>query len=325
MPEQITATFQIVTPMFLGGASSDELADTIRPPSVKGALRFWWRALQWGRIRASKNSDNAALAVLHSREAQLFGLAAGEKTGGQGKFMLSTSFKPTRNIVTNWPPGRQTGSDYLGLGLFEMNEIQQRRAFEEGQTFDLTLRFRPRTTQNDILSVREALHAFGLLGGLGGRGQRRGFGSIAMTAINGTPTLPNDKDDYVKAIQGLISTIPAPDQTPPFSTIHASTRVVIVASGHQARSVHNDVGNIFKAFRGRAGPYRGHQKIPLGLPLQLISDDRRASPLCFHIHSLADAYIGIALFFDAEFHPKYTNTNYQIIENFMVDKEPINT
>ena len=45
----ITATIEVVTPMFLGGA--DQSPDGIRPSSVKGALRFWWRAWAWTRAR----------------------------------------------------------------------------------------------------------------------------------------------------------------------------------------------------------------------------------------------------------------------------------
>jgi len=45
--QEIKATYKIVTPMFLGGADHEE---EIRVPSIKGALRFWWRALAWGAI-----------------------------------------------------------------------------------------------------------------------------------------------------------------------------------------------------------------------------------------------------------------------------------
>ncbi|WP_373691017.1 RAMP superfamily CRISPR-associated protein [Endozoicomonas sp. ONNA2] len=34
--------------MFLGDARSDAWTEKIRPSSLKGALRFWWRALNWG-------------------------------------------------------------------------------------------------------------------------------------------------------------------------------------------------------------------------------------------------------------------------------------
>ncbi len=52
--EKLEATFRIVTPMFIGGADQTP-SDGIRPPSVKGALRFWWRALNWGRFWKEKN------------------------------------------------------------------------------------------------------------------------------------------------------------------------------------------------------------------------------------------------------------------------------
>jgi hypothetical protein len=41
----LQATYRIVTPMFIGDA--EQKATDLRPPSIKGALRFWWRALNW--------------------------------------------------------------------------------------------------------------------------------------------------------------------------------------------------------------------------------------------------------------------------------------
>ncbi len=81
--QKLTATYRIVTPLFLGGA--DQKATDIRPPSVKGALRFWWRALNWGRIRSECQNDADALCELNQHEADLFGAAAVDKTEwGQG-------------------------------------------------------------------------------------------------------------------------------------------------------------------------------------------------------------------------------------------------
>ncbi len=45
MPEKITARYRITTPMFIGDAAQQ--ASGISPAAVKGALRFWWRALNW--------------------------------------------------------------------------------------------------------------------------------------------------------------------------------------------------------------------------------------------------------------------------------------
>jgi CRISPR/Cas system CMR-associated protein Cmr1 (group 7 of RAMP superfamily) len=69
----LLASFEIVTPMFLGGADP-KTPQGIRPASVKGALRFWWRALNWARVAALHSSDqNAALRQLHQEEGWLFG------------------------------------------------------------------------------------------------------------------------------------------------------------------------------------------------------------------------------------------------------------
>jgi CRISPR-associated protein Cmr1 len=39
----LEATFRIVTPLFLGGAKPNDCAE-LREASIKGALRFWYRA-----------------------------------------------------------------------------------------------------------------------------------------------------------------------------------------------------------------------------------------------------------------------------------------
>ena len=69
-PQKITASYQIVTPMFIGDAQ--QKATGISPASVKGVLRFWWRALNWGRIRSQHKEDNGALKQLHSEEGVLW-------------------------------------------------------------------------------------------------------------------------------------------------------------------------------------------------------------------------------------------------------------
>ncbi|MDP8079316.1 type III-B CRISPR module RAMP protein Cmr1 [Phocoenobacter skyensis] len=76
LPTTLTATYKIITPMFIGDAEQN--ASWISPMSFKGALRFWWRALAWGRVRSKPeyNSDELALKQLHHEEAELFGSSA---------------------------------------------------------------------------------------------------------------------------------------------------------------------------------------------------------------------------------------------------------
>ena len=41
---KLEVTFRVVTPMFLGGAKPNDFAE-LRPPSIKSAMRYWYRAL----------------------------------------------------------------------------------------------------------------------------------------------------------------------------------------------------------------------------------------------------------------------------------------
>jgi CRISPR-associated protein Cmr1 len=115
--KQLTATYRIVTPMFIGDA--EQKATSIRPPSIKGALRFWWRACQWGKMLQEAEGDvSRALHTLHQREAKLFGIAAEDNSGGQGRFLLQVN--PTKLNECNPLPNATEGIQYLlGQGIYE--------------------------------------------------------------------------------------------------------------------------------------------------------------------------------------------------------------
>ena len=66
--ETIKFECEVITPMFLGGA--DGKGAELRAPSIKGALRFWWRAM----------NGHLPLKELHEREAEIFG-GSGDKQG----------------------------------------------------------------------------------------------------------------------------------------------------------------------------------------------------------------------------------------------------
>ena len=293
MPETIEATFEIVTPMFLGGASSDELADTIRPPSVKGALRFWWRALQWGRMREGKD-DSAALEALHQEEAKLFGIAADDKGGGgQGLFHLRilhgtlrrtekgrihADFKPTRQRMRN--RRRETdethlgGARYLAYGLLvQFSSVNQgthagqlnRGCLEPKQEFTIKLLFKGKAEP----TVKEALIAWGLMGGLGSR-SRHGMGSVALKSLRvekseqweplGRP------DDYRDAIRRLFASSHDPNimralptDEPPYTAFCSESRVERLLTGGDPYSVLDTFGDAMLMYRswGRGGMVLG--------------------------------------------------------------------
>ncbi len=173
----VEATFRIVTPMFIGGADQTP-KDGIRPPSVKGALRFWWRALNWGAFRKKAKDDAKALTALHKEEGRLFGSAAdGKGGGGQGQFLMTVRHKSITPIQPTIP--RFSGKAYLaGMGL------GRRTALPAGKEFSISLRCRPGTDPKIIQSMEEMVRIFGLIGGLGSR-SRRGFGSVVRLIKEG--------------------------------------------------------------------------------------------------------------------------------------------
>jgi len=87
-----------VKPLFLAGA--DGVTPELRAPSIKGALRFWWRAI---------NGEYKNYTVLKEQEATIFG-----DTSKRSRFALSVRlisqngeqvklFNETNDYVKNYP------------------------------------------------------------------------------------------------------------------------------------------------------------------------------------------------------------------------------
>src|SRR5262245_14457005 len=79
-PPPLTLTCEIITPLFPASAIPGDCE--LRPAAIKGALRFWWRALN-----AHMDEDTMRL-----KEAQLFG-APDEKIG-RSRVRLTISDAP---------------------------------------------------------------------------------------------------------------------------------------------------------------------------------------------------------------------------------------
>ncbi|MBL3529329.1 MAG: type III-B CRISPR module RAMP protein Cmr1 [gamma proteobacterium endosymbiont of Lamellibrachia anaximandri] len=321
MSSEIRARFRIVTPMFLSGADQKKVADTIRPPSIKGALRFWWRALHWETVLKTEGSVSDALKQLHQMEAELFGAAARKDRPslGQAPFSIRVDYThPGQNCsVTDWPKNN-TGSGYLGFGLFETNkEPSHRVALRENGTFDLMVRFRKGVPDAKKEALQRTISAFGLLGGLGSRGMRRGFGSVSLVELDGKSVVPAGSSAYFQSIQSLGSySLDGHDF--PLTAFSRETSIVPLARGNRARSVHSEMGNQYKQYRGQEGKLRGKQKIPFGLPLAKVDEqNRRASPLMFHVHALQDELLGVVACFPNQFHPKVTIPGYGVVTSFL--------
>lgn len=244
----LTATYRIVTPMFIGDA--EQKATSIRPPSIKGALRFWWRACQWGKMLQETQGDvSRALHTLHQREAKLFGIAAEDNRGGQGRFLLQVN--PTQLKEDKSLPKATEGIQYLlGQGIYDHKKGYLRNALKAEEKFDVSLCFRPNTSEvQEVKSIAEALLLFGLLGGLGSRA-RKGFGSIAIQKLNGYDgySIPTNINEYDEMIKNLCHFMPA--DLPPFTAFSQESRIEVLQNqGQNAWQLLNDIGNEMKSYR----------------------------------------------------------------------------
>jgi CRISPR-associated protein Cmr1 len=318
----LTATYRIVTPMFLGDA--EQKATEIRPPSVKGALRFWWRALNWGRFR-NGTDDATALQNLHEAEAELFGAAADEKNNKLGQSQFLIQIMPARRSKESAWPRNQTPSGYLGLGLFSMPGHPQREGFMEQQDFTVTLRFKPGTDERidkNEIQVRDALTALSLFGGLGSRA-RRGFGSVALITLDGIPHSIKTKKDYASQLSELLSRYPKTESLPPFTAFSTQSRLALFATAQSARQAHEKFGRAYQQYRGQPSKLRGRIKAGFGLPLTGVSPDRRASPLLMHIHPVGGAFQAGTLYMPSVFHPKWDKVHDYVVEDFLKNNESI--
>lgn len=167
---QISVHLEIVTPILGGGPRTREIdeVDTIRTPTVRGHLRFWWRALHAAKYNSKKE--------LYEREGELWGCAA-KDSGGRSLVEIRIKVGHSGNKDTSNP--EQTASDAYALWPARAEKKTSTPAAprrQPGTQFEITLKV-PADYEAEI---KNALRAWILFGGYGGR-TRRGLGSFKVT------------------------------------------------------------------------------------------------------------------------------------------------
>lgn len=154
-------TLEIVTPLFLRGP--DGRTPELRPPSFKGMLRWWWRALH-----------PMPISDLREKEGKRFGSAGNTEA--------------RRSLVRIRLLDRDLEED-----LFSPVPTHDfdRPAFKPGQQFDLLVTMGPRASGSGLQAeINATIQLMLLLGGIGWRA-RRGMGSLRPVAIDGASVEPS--------------------------------------------------------------------------------------------------------------------------------------
>ncbi|MGV9366607.1 type III-B CRISPR module RAMP protein Cmr1 [Amycolatopsis sp. NPDC003731] len=180
-----TFTLRVDTPLFSGDTTGPDTATIIRTPSIRGVLRYWYRAVAAGHTM--RNMDD--LPQLAASETAVFGSTA---TPSPIRLRVTPPATPAENAGTLPAWARRSengfaGARYLlgqGLCTSGRNPTLSRPHLPVDTTFDLNVALpeNPCITQGFML----ALWAWLTYGGLGAR-TRRGFGRLCCTAISNPP------------------------------------------------------------------------------------------------------------------------------------------
>ena len=154
----MTFNCEVMTPMFLNGA--DGSTPELRAPSIKGALRFWWRAMNGHLpLEDRKDANGEIVEGLRTMEGKIFG-----STSQRSKIIIQEiSWVDAPNIIKEAKvPHKQFKNDAINKG------------------FAFTVRCMLTKSEHFSESQLESLFFLTLtLGGLGNR-VRRGFGSVKI-------------------------------------------------------------------------------------------------------------------------------------------------
>jgi CRISPR-associated protein Cmr1 len=227
---QQTREYELITPLF-GGGTETQKADpvsVIRVPSIRGQLRFWWRAIRGGQFGGS-------VERMKEREDEIFGAASvGDKsTPSQVQINLSINKRgedlvKVSNIAgTREVPIYVPGSS-LSYAAFPLREKQV--GVVEGVNFSLSLTY----TASLSPEVEAALWAWEMFGGIGGR-TRRGFGALQSKVYR--PSVGNVKKDIDDGFTKHFTGSNFPPNVPHLSNSPTSIKIT---------SPHSDVPAVLK-------------------------------------------------------------------------------
>lgn len=198
-------TFRLITPMFGGGVEINgpqkphDPITPIRVPSIRGQLRFWWRACNPAKATTAEELFKAEEAIWGSnKEPSKVQIA-----------LVGPKPTPKAVDVLSQPQGKtywRVNSEYeaIAYGLFPLQPPQKPKNDEQRRPGVLwridepiTLRLQLPADLED--SVREALNAWTLFGGIGGR-TRRGFGAVEFVRASCPDLSPRTTHEFLKQL-----------------------------------------------------------------------------------------------------------------------------
>lgn len=313
----VTFNCEVITPMFLGGADQQP---ELRPPSIRGAMRWWFRAMKAeSKIKTLKDLEKAAFGDTDTSSSFAVRL--------KGDFIIGKQVKQDNNLgwqsgFDNWkrrllPENEGKNKiDHTGIGYVFYSGLK-RQYIPCGSSFDVILSFKKQQHLQDIMNSLWLLIYFG---GIGLR-SRRGAGSILC---KGFPFSENQLLDEQFIFKGSTSgelktflesgakkIVLGATSVGSYSTLKGSTVYVMATTYSSWVEALNEISKVYEKYRfsNRSNIFEGGN---FGLPIihtgnpktRIIGEriagkivERRSSPVIFKVWTNKDktAYFGGAI------------------------------
>jgi CRISPR-associated protein Cmr1 len=377
--QEVTFDLQTLTPLFLAGNDryrteiprkyvprglqlpeedrhTWQIQAEIRPPSLRGLMRYWQRALVGGVA----GTDTEGLTKIREVEQGVFG--ATDRGSAVSIRVTDISNSPLEYEKESYSRDTVTGRDYLFWSMAKSGSVERgtlridRKYFPSNTTFKIILSSR----DQDVTSLNRAIAALWLMTNLGGIGSRsrRCAGSLLakpLQALEGsvaklsfkepasTTELRSHLQDGIKAIRKLYADLPQrPPREATFDALSSGTCKIWILSSNErpwtlVEDAMTDIGEKLHAYRETIKP--PERRAVFGLPLMIrdladrrlkreLEEHRYASPLLLRITKLQQEYVCVAVLFKtkAQNIPLIPPRDYTLIEkwtNMFTRKETV--
>jgi len=274
----ITFECETITPMFLAGA--DGRTPELRPPSIKGLMRFWWRAMN-GHLSVEELKEN---------EGKIFG-ASDEKIG-RSKFSIRV--KPhklhvSRDKLPSHPVTVVTSRNRFKINILEYLAYGTYEYIKPNQKFSLIISL-PDNLEGEVIDSIRVLSTFS---GLGSK-SRNGFGLFKIISIN-----DRDGDFYFKLEKSKYS-----PELPKYSAFSSKMRLWKTNGSYNSwDGALAELGRVYKDARGNIEyKHRYEKRQYIGAPIiQGSKLDRHSKPYFMSVHPENDKYVGYILYLPSEY------------------------
>jgi len=279
---------EVVTPLFLG--SADPKKAELRAPSIKGALRFWWRALY--------GSDD--LKDMKMREGEIFG-STDKKASFDLQVHKITDCLPR---LSNLPKGKEffvessKGKfklgiiDYLAFGLRDFRTGYSKEHIPDKNKFRIIFVIKNQIYKHEIENAFRMLVYYG---GIGAK-SRNGFGSLHV--VNLSPIKISAESD-LKNFTSLSNRLILFDKFQEFGTWTDAL---------------SELGMVYKDARlSVEAKHRYDKRLLIAKPIVQTgnSSERHSKPYFLHVNKLASGkYQGQILFMPYNYHDPAKRREY---------------